>query len=57
MTENSKLKDLIIDLKDAVNRLDYEILIEQNVNSVRAQNLLQEIICAVWSIRVEINNL
>lgn len=56
MTENSKLKDLVIDLKDAVNRLDYEILIEQNVKSVRAQNLLQEIICAVWSIRVEINN-
>jgi hypothetical protein len=56
VTENSKLKDLVIDLKDAVNRLDYEILIEQNVKSVRAQNLLQEIICAVWSIRVEINN-
>lgn len=56
MAENSKLKDLIIDLKDAVNRLDYEVLIEQNVKSVRAQNLLQEIICTVWSIRVEINN-
>lgn len=53
---NSRLKGLIIELKDAVNRLDYEVVIEQNVKTVRAQNLLQEIICAVWSIRAEINN-
>lgn len=56
MAENSSLKDLIINLKDAINRLDYEVLIEQNVKSVRAQDLLHEMICTIWAIRAEINN-